>query len=60
MIELKEFYCLINWYENSHNQKLSEKFIREFKDNVDWYEISCNQKLSENFIREFKAKGYFK
>ncbi len=35
-------------------QKLSENFIREFKDKVNWYNISYSQKLSENFIREFK------
>ncbi len=33
--------------------KLSENFIREFKDKVNWYYVSSCQKLSENFIREF-------
>jgi hypothetical protein len=37
-------------------QKLSEDFIREFKDRVDWYYISKCQKLSESFIREFQDK----
>jgi hypothetical protein len=38
----------------SKYQKLSEEFIREFKDNVNWSEISKYQKLSEEFIREFE------
>jgi len=60
MIELKEFYYLIDWYCISCKQKLSENFIREFKDNINWYWNSRSQKLSENFIREFKTKGHFK
>ena len=36
--------------------KLSEDFIREFKDKVNWKYISEYQKLSEKFIREFKWK----
>ena len=42
------------WSYISRYQKLSEDFIREFKDKVDWFRISIYQKLSENFIREFK------
>ena len=42
------------WSYISRYQKLSEDFIREFKDKVDWCWISIYQKLSENFIREFK------
>jgi hypothetical protein len=44
------------WSCISHSQKLSEEFIREFKDKVDWFHISQYQKLSEEFIREFKDK----
>ena len=40
----------------SVRQKLSEDFIREFKDKVNWVYISQYQKLSEDFIREFKGK----
>ena len=40
----------------SRYQKLSEDFIREFKNRVEWGYISEFQKLSENFIREFKDK----
>ena len=36
--------------------KLTEDFIREFKDKVNWCYISYYQKLSEDFIREFKNK----
>ena len=41
-------------YGISTNKKLSEDFIREFKDKVYWSSISVYQKLSEDFIREFK------
>ena len=44
----------IDWFWISEYQKLSEDFIREFKDKVNWYWISEKQKLSEDFIREFK------
>ncbi|CCU55591.1 tryptophan repeat gene family [Choristoneura biennis entomopoxvirus] len=57
-IEFKKFIydTNINWSNISRCQKLSEDFIREFKDKVDWYNISIHQKLSEDFIREFKYK----
>ena len=32
------------------DNKLSESFIREFKNKVDWWWISRYQELSENFI----------
>ena len=43
-------------YAFYRNNKLSEDFIREFKDKVDWGSISEYQKLSEDFIREFQDK----
>ena len=43
-------------YAFYRNNKLTEDFIREFKDKVSWTYISINQKLSEDFIREFKDK----
>jgi len=46
----------VHWYHVSSCQKLSEGFIREFKDRVDWDLISSHQMLSEDFIREFKDK----
>ena len=46
----------VNWVYVSEHAKMSENFIREFKDKVNWEEISCHQKLSENFIREFQDK----
>ena len=45
---------VVQWKYISHYRKLSEDFIRKFKDDVDWYRISRYQKLSEDFIREFK------
>ena len=53
---VKNFDIDSYWYELTTNHKLSEDFIREFKDNkyMDWFYISKYQKLSENFIREFK------
>ena len=44
----------VSWYRISRCQKLSEDFIREFKNKVYWCRISKYQKLSENFIREFQ------
>jgi hypothetical protein len=44
------------WLYLSGRKKLSEEFIREFKDKVDWVTISEYQKLSQNFIREFQDK----
>ena len=40
----------VNWDKISAYQKLSEDFIREFKDKVNWDKISQYQKLSESFI----------
>jgi len=48
--------CGTNWEYISSYHKLSENFIKEFKDKVDWGYISRFQKLSENFVREFKDK----
>ncbi len=38
----------VGLYSISFHYKLSENFIREFKNKVDWEEISMHQKLSEN------------
>jgi len=46
----------IDWNCISHYQKLSEDFIREYKDKVNWVYISHYQQLSEDFIKEFKDK----
>jgi hypothetical protein len=40
-------------------QKLSENFIREFKDKVSWNWICVYQVLSEDFIEEFKHRIYW-
>ena len=48
-----------NWFRINIYHKLSEDFIREFKDYVDWRWISEYQKLSESFIREFKDEVYW-
>ena len=45
---------MVNWCLISCYQRLSENFIKEFKDKVDWDNISAYQHLSEDFIREFK------
>lgn len=42
----------IHWVTFSRHQKISEDFIREFKNEVCWSSISIGQKLSESFIRE--------
>ncbi len=57
-------YVLVNSTEErtfghafpSSNFKLSEEFIRTFKDRVNWEQISYHQNLSENFIREFHER----
>jgi len=51
---------LYEWLYIYQHEKLSEEFIREFKDEVDWHYISECQKLSEDFIREFKDKVNWK
>ena len=47
-------YSRDEWKKISEHQKLSEDFIREFKDKVKWVLISWYQTLSGDFIREFK------
>ena len=57
--ELGTKYTSLNrakWFNISIYNKLSEDFIREFKDKVNWDYISLHQKLSEDFIREFQNK----
>jgi len=44
------------WDSISIYGKLSENFIREFKNKLNWYYISIYQTLSENFIREMQDK----
>jgi len=46
----------VDWNLISLRYKLSEDFIREFKDKFNWVYISKYQKLSEDFIREFRYK----
>ena len=46
----------VDWYCVSAYNRLSEDFIREFKDRVYWYYVSATQKLSEGFIREFSDR----
>ena len=41
----------------SRYQKLSENFIREFKDKVNWEYISKYQTLSEDFKKELFKKN---
>ncbi|MEG1141780.1 MAG: hypothetical protein RSE41_04955 [Clostridia bacterium] len=49
----------INWSNLSYDYKLSEEFIRHFKDKVYWPYISYKQNLSESFIEEFEDKIEF-
>ena len=46
----------IDWNYISIYLKLSENFIREFKDKVDWKWISIRQEFSYSFICEFREK----
>lgn len=43
-----------DWRLISFRQKLSENFIRKYKDVIDWQTISSTQILSLEFIREFQ------
>jgi len=42
-----------NWWP-VHSQKLSEQFIRDFRDKLDWLWICIHQNLTESFMREMK------
>jgi len=44
----------MSWYDISETLRLSEDFIREFKDKMQWILICRNQTLSEEFILEHK------
>ena len=44
---------IVDWIGISFSQKLSEDFIREFKDKVDWEGITSNQQLSDSVRNEF-------
>jgi hypothetical protein len=57
LCSVEEFQDNVLWWNSlCAHQKLSEDFIREFKDKVDWTYISIRQNLSEDFIREFQDK----
>ena len=49
-----------DWDSISINQKLSEDFIREFKDKVHFDWISRYQTLSEDFIRSCQLRVYWR
>lgn len=46
----------IDWKIISKDYKLSEDFMREFKNKLDWYNLSIYQSFSESFIEEFKRR----
>ena len=49
-------YDKINWAALAVTDKLSEEFIREFRDKLDWTRITMGyaRKFSDSFIREMK------
>ena len=47
------------WYNILMKQKLSENFIREFKDEVRWDQILGSQILPENCIYEIEKENYW-
>lgn len=53
---LKTDYKTLDWSWISEKHKLSESFIREFRNHVDWKVVSFKYILSESFIREFEDK----
>ncbi len=54
-ISLEEFVNKLDWIEISET-KLSEDFLKFFKDKLDWKVVSRTQTLSEAFINEFEKK----
>ena len=48
------WYDCYAWINVCMNLRLSEEFMREFKDYIVWATVSRYQPLSESFIREFK------
>ena len=42
-----------NWWP-VYRQKLSEQFMRDFRDRIDWMSICICQNLTESFMREMK------
>ena len=58
-LEWEKYYDpTFNWNNHTfyYENKLTEDFIREFKDYVDWWYVSKYQKLSEEFKEEFKKE----
>ena len=47
----------VGLYSISFHYKLSENFIREFKNRVNWIHISIYQKLSEDLYVNSKIKS---
>lgn len=44
----------LDWFGLCYDRKLSENFIKEFKNKICWPVVSMCQTLSEDFIREFQ------
>jgi hypothetical protein len=51
-INNSELYA--DWFKISRSGKLSEEFIREFKDIINWGNLCVNQVLSDDFLIEFQ------
>ena len=50
---MPEYFDEEIWFVICDCQRLSESFMRKYRENLDWERISERQILSENFIREF-------
>ena len=50
---------ILDWYNISYHQIISEDIIRQFQDDVNWAGVSYAQKLSEDFIIEFQDRVYW-
>lgn len=51
-----EQWKIISISNDEESGRLSEEFIRKYKDHVDWKDVSTFQILSEEFIREFSGR----
>ena len=57
MENIHSFKTSCDYHEDiSHQQNLSEDFIREFQDKVDWVEISCKIIYQKISFGSFKIK----
>ncbi|KAF2889656.1 hypothetical protein ILUMI_16517 [Ignelater luminosus] len=53
-VDFKKIVNELDWYIICIFRKLSEEFLREFKNYIHWQNVCMFQQLSEGFIKEFE------